>query len=356
MRLKKCYILIMSENTAYEQKDLNMVVSEPIRNPWVEMGLNAKAYFEAYRGQCRLRISYARRSRALLAADYISNHIDCDTMSSRKLFWSRSENYWKKKLKESFRREKDYIEGRWMDDTELKTTLAMRCKEYNKEIHKRLIDRMDHMSDDPDALLKHFAHLVEVYNNQVWIIHIYREYITAINRELYAQCNAAKEQGTKLNTGNFAKVMGQFNQRLNEARELCTRYEPDSFMKTGIFKITQLKKDEPADTPVFKTPRNVPEKPDFNDDTDTIRAYLLLRFPWLMTGPEPVDFYYIGVNDAMMKVFRAETKRGSFVDFMYNQYQEVQWFKELLTWPFPEEHPEVEHEMYKALYGGSKNA
>jgi hypothetical protein len=112
MRLRKCYILSMSENTAYEQKDLNMVVSEPIRNPWVEMGLNAKAYFEAYRGQCRLRISYARRSRALLAAKYISNHIDCATMSSRKLFWSRSENYWKKKLEESFQREKAYLEGK----------------------------------------------------------------------------------------------------------------------------------------------------------------------------------------------------------------------------------------------------
>jgi hypothetical protein len=243
-----------------------------------------------------------------------------------------------------------------MDDTELKTILAMRCKEYNEEIHRQLMDRMTHMSDDPDALLKHFAHLVEVYNNQVWLIHIYREYITAINRELDAQCNAAKEQGAKLNTGNFAKVMDQFNQRLNEARELCTRCEPDSFLKTGIFKITQLNKDEPADTPVFKTPRNVPKKPDFNDDTDTIRAYLLLRFPWLMTGPEPVDFYYIGVNDAKMKVFRAETKRGSFVDFMYNQYQEVQWLKERLTWPFPEEHPEVEHEMYNVLYGGIKNA
>lgn len=109
MRLQKCYILIMSENTAYEQKDLNMVVSEPIRNPWVEMTINAKLYFEAYRGQCRLRISYARRSIALLAAEYISNNIDGATMSSRKLFWSRSENYWKKKLKESFQREKDYI-------------------------------------------------------------------------------------------------------------------------------------------------------------------------------------------------------------------------------------------------------
>ena len=98
--------------SAYEQKEMNMVVSEPNRNPWVEMTLNAKAYFEAYRGQCRLRISYARRSSALLAAQYISNHIDGATMGSRKLFWSCSEKYWKKKLKESFRREKDYIEGR----------------------------------------------------------------------------------------------------------------------------------------------------------------------------------------------------------------------------------------------------
>ena len=112
MQLRKCYILSMSENTAYEQKDLTMVVSEPIRNPWVEMTLNAKAYFEAYRGQCRLRISYARRSSALLAAQYISNHIDGATMGSHKLFWSRSETYWKKKLEESFQREKDYMEGK----------------------------------------------------------------------------------------------------------------------------------------------------------------------------------------------------------------------------------------------------
>ena len=111
-RLRKCYILSMGENTEYQQKDLNMVVSEPIRNPWIEMSLNAKAYFEAYRGQCRLRISYARRSIALLAADYISNHIDCATMSTCKLFWSHSENYWKKKLEESFQSEKDYLDGK----------------------------------------------------------------------------------------------------------------------------------------------------------------------------------------------------------------------------------------------------
>jgi len=41
---------------------------------------------------------------------------------------------------------------------------------------------------------------------------------------------------------------------------------------------------------------------------------------------------------------------------MYNPYQEVQWLKELLTWPFPEEDAAVEREMYNILYKGCKNA
>lgn len=82
-----------------------------MNNPWIEAGLNAKAYFEAYRALCRIRISYSRRSSALLAADYISATIDGATMSSRKLFWSRNEKYWANKLKESFKREKDYLQG-----------------------------------------------------------------------------------------------------------------------------------------------------------------------------------------------------------------------------------------------------
>jgi len=110
MWLRKCYILSMSENTAYEQKDLNIVVSEPIRNPWVEMTLNAKAYFEAYRDPCRLRIDYAdlQRERAWQPVDW-EPHEKC---KKRAEFWVRSYNYWKKKLKESFQREKDYLEGK----------------------------------------------------------------------------------------------------------------------------------------------------------------------------------------------------------------------------------------------------
>ena len=82
-----------------------------MNNPWIEAGLNAKAYFEAYRALCRMRISYSRRSSALLAAQYISAAIDGATMGSRKLFWSRNEKYWTNKLKESFNREKEYLQG-----------------------------------------------------------------------------------------------------------------------------------------------------------------------------------------------------------------------------------------------------
>lgn len=110
MWLRKCYILSMSENTAYEQKDLTMVVSEPIRNPWVEMTLNVKAYFEAYRGLCRLRIEVAR-----LYEDKVWDEVDWtphEECKKRAEFWVRSREYWKKKLEESFQREKDYMEGK----------------------------------------------------------------------------------------------------------------------------------------------------------------------------------------------------------------------------------------------------
>ena len=110
MRSRKCYILSMSENTAYEQKDLDMVVSEPNRNPWVEMTLNAKAYFEAYRGLCRLRIEAARlyEAKAWSKVDW-RPHEECKKHAE---FWVRSCEYWKKKLEESFQREKDYMEGK----------------------------------------------------------------------------------------------------------------------------------------------------------------------------------------------------------------------------------------------------
>ena len=73
MRSRKCYILSMSKNTAYKQTDMNMVISEPIRNPWIEMSLNAKAYFEAYRGQCRLRGPHKAHKVGIQTADGLAD-------------------------------------------------------------------------------------------------------------------------------------------------------------------------------------------------------------------------------------------------------------------------------------------
>lgn len=46
-----------------------------------------------------------------------------------------------------------------MDDTELKTILAMRCKEYHEEIHKRLLDRK--VEGSAEQFLK------DVYNDRI---------------------------------------------------------------------------------------------------------------------------------------------------------------------------------------------
>ena len=81
-----------------------------MQNPWIEAGLNAKAYFEAYRSQCRLRIDYAslQQDRAWALVDW-KPHEWCKKQAE---FWVRSYKYWKKKLEESFQREKDYLNGK----------------------------------------------------------------------------------------------------------------------------------------------------------------------------------------------------------------------------------------------------
>lgn len=96
--------------SAYEQKDLTMVISEPIRNPYIEMTLNAKAYFDAYRGLCRLRIDYAslREQHAWSPVDWAPH----EKWKKQADFWAHVGEYWKKKLEESFQREKDYMEGK----------------------------------------------------------------------------------------------------------------------------------------------------------------------------------------------------------------------------------------------------
>ncbi len=96
--------------SAYEQKELNMAVSEPISNPYNDMVLIAKEYSAAYRALCRLRNEIARlyEEKAWTRVDWVP-HEKC---KKRAEFWVRSGEYWKKKLEESFQREKAYMEGR----------------------------------------------------------------------------------------------------------------------------------------------------------------------------------------------------------------------------------------------------
>ena len=189
-----------------------------------------------------------------------------------------------------------------MTDEQLNEILFMRCKEYDDKVRAELMERMSHMSDNPKALLKHFAHLVEVFNNQVWLIHIYREFISAINKEIDAQCNAAKSQGAKLDTGNLTKVMDKFNKQLNEARDLCKRCEPDSFMKMGIFKITKLNEDEPVETPTgnnqssYEPNTEIPPARDHFHSKKCrtcVHCQLTAVFPrpWVDKPGDPVDYY-----------------------------------------------------------------
>lgn len=98
--------------SVYKQKDLTMVISEPIRNPYIEMSLNAKAYFEAYRGLCRLRISYSMKMADLSWFYCRMGKISQEKHDHAYHFWMHNRLYWERKLKESFKREKDYMEGK----------------------------------------------------------------------------------------------------------------------------------------------------------------------------------------------------------------------------------------------------
>ena len=139
----------MSES-AYEHKELNMAVSEPISNPWAawaELALEEKAYSAAYRALCRLRIEIASlyEEKAWSKVDWVP-HEKCKKNAE---FWARSGAYWKKKLEESLCREKDYLEGKWMDDPEFKAILAMRYRKYIiRNGRRQVIARYGHSEED----------------------------------------------------------------------------------------------------------------------------------------------------------------------------------------------------------------
>ena len=76
----------------------------------IEWGLNARAYFEAYRGLCRLRIDYAEnKANKMLISAQLSDPDEAERLFQKEKFWLKVQDYWKAKLELSYKLEKDYF-------------------------------------------------------------------------------------------------------------------------------------------------------------------------------------------------------------------------------------------------------
>ena len=77
-------------------------------NVYLEWSINGKAYFQSFRALCRMRIEYAEWYIELDDMYWDHNTKDCDAYK-RIQFWTKVKEYWKKKLEESFTKEKEYF-------------------------------------------------------------------------------------------------------------------------------------------------------------------------------------------------------------------------------------------------------
>lgn len=77
-------------------------------NVYLEWSLNGRAYFQAFRALCRMRIFFANEQlNCLKFGDY---QVEDDSKLEHDIaFWSKVKEYWEKKLEESFTREKEYF-------------------------------------------------------------------------------------------------------------------------------------------------------------------------------------------------------------------------------------------------------
>lgn len=78
-------------------------------NVHIEWALNAKAYYQAYRGLCKIRIFFAKVQIEYWEESYDTRSVRYETMQRRVLFWTNVYQYWEKKLEESYTREKEYL-------------------------------------------------------------------------------------------------------------------------------------------------------------------------------------------------------------------------------------------------------
>lgn len=82
-----------------------------IHNAWAEMGANAKLFYDAFRGLCRMRIAYANEKNCMYTTFALSCVTDelYDSLLKQATFWSNVAEYWEGKLELSYKWEKDYF-------------------------------------------------------------------------------------------------------------------------------------------------------------------------------------------------------------------------------------------------------
>lgn len=78
-------------------------------NVYLEWSINGRAYYQAYRGLCRMRICLAEVLIEDWEESYDTRSVTYETKEKRVLFWTKVKEYWEKKLKESFIKEKEYF-------------------------------------------------------------------------------------------------------------------------------------------------------------------------------------------------------------------------------------------------------
>lgn len=80
------------------------------RKAYLEWSINGKAYFQAFRGLCRLRIDYAKnKANKMLISAQLSDPDEAERLFQKQKFWLKVQDYWKGKLELSYKWEKDYF-------------------------------------------------------------------------------------------------------------------------------------------------------------------------------------------------------------------------------------------------------
>lgn len=97
-------------NTVLYNLPVQTEIPEVISVPRAEMCSNALLFYDAFRGLCRLRISYANnKANKMLISAQLSDPSEAERLFQKEKFWLKVKAYWEGKLELSYKWEKDYF-------------------------------------------------------------------------------------------------------------------------------------------------------------------------------------------------------------------------------------------------------